>query len=280
MALRRSLPTAALLSAAIAGGVSVASAQAPTTGGASAPDAAALETLGCAAAWTCATGETLTVRGRGLDGVQALEFLGGRGRTDNRTARPLEAGPRQLTVVVPREARTGPVRAITDGGAVRSAQPLSVSGSAQTQVARGADSGASFPIGGRHDMGQSYANRFGGGRGHQGQDLFARCGTPLVAVVDARVQFEGQQSAAGNYVVLQDAAKRSYAYMHLRDAALVRKGDTVRAGERLGFVGVTGRATGCQLHFEIWTAPGWYEGGEPVDPMPQLRAWEAGHGHR
>jgi murein DD-endopeptidase MepM/ murein hydrolase activator NlpD len=279
VALRRSLPAAALLSAAIAGGVTVAYAEAPATGGASAPDATEIDTLGCATAWSCATGETLTVRGRGLDGVQALEFLGGRGRTDNRTARPLQAGAKRLTVVVPREARTGRVRAITDSGNVRTAQALTITAGTQTGLARGAGSGGVFPIDGRHDMGQSETNRFGGGRGHQGQDLFARCGTPVVAVLDSKVQFVGRHSAAGNYVVLQDASKRSYAYMHLRDRPLVRKGDTVTAGERVGFVGDTGRASGCHLHFEIWTAPGWYEGGDPIDPLPQLRAWEAEHEH-
>lgn len=280
MALRRSLSAAALLSAVITGGVSVAFAQAPYSGGASAPEPTQIESLRCAAEWTCATGETLTVRGRGLDGVQALEFLGGRGRTDNRTARPLESGPARLTVTVPAEARTGPVRVITDGGAVPAGRTLTVTPGPERNVGRSATSDGVFPIAGRHDMGQSATNNFGGGRGHQGQDLFARCGTPLVAAVDSKVQFAATQSAAGNYVVLQDAAGRSYAYMHMRDRALVRKGDVVRAGERVGFVGESGRATGCHLHFELWTAPGWYEGGRAIDALPQLRAWEAQHEHR
>jgi murein DD-endopeptidase MepM/ murein hydrolase activator NlpD len=40
-------------------------------------------------------------------------------------------------------------------------------------------------------------------------------------------------------------------------------------------VGDTGRASGCHLHFEEWTAPGWYAGGKPFDPLPDLRAWDA-----
>ena len=46
---------------------------------------------------------------------------------------------------------------------------------------------AIFPIRGRHDLGQSATNEFGGGRGHQGQDMFAACGTPLVAAQAGRV---------------------------------------------------------------------------------------------
>lgn len=134
---------------------------------------------------------------------------------------------------------------------------------------------AIFPIRGKHDLGQSATNDFGGGRGHGGQDMFARCGTPLVAARPGTVQFEAVQSRAGNYVVLQDKTGRSYTYMHMRDRALVKKGARVRAGQRIGYVGQTGRASGCHLHFELWTAPGWYTGGEGIDPLPELRRWDS-----
>jgi murein DD-endopeptidase MepM/ murein hydrolase activator NlpD len=58
--------------------------------------------------------------------------------------------------------------------------------------------------------------------------------------------------------------------MHLQSVA-VHAGERVSAGERLGAVGQTGDATTCHLHFERWTAPGWYRGGSPVDPLPLLR---------
>ena len=84
----------------------------------------------------------------------------------------------------------------------------------------------------------------------------------------------GFQGAAGNYVVVNTPDGGSYAYMHLRDEALVVKGDRVYAGQRLGVVGATGHASGCHLHFELWTAPGWYQGGRPVDPLPSLARWD------
>ena len=57
--------------------------------------------------------------------------------------------------------------------------------------------------------------------------------------------------------------------MHLRDAPSLAKGDKVKTGERIGAVGRTGRADGCHLHFELWSAPGWYKGGSAYDPLPE-----------
>src|SRR4051794_31703598 len=60
-----------------------------------------------------------------------------------------------------------------------------------------------FPIDGPHDLGRNEANRFGGGRGHKGQDMFADCGTPVIAARGGRVQFSGYDGAAGNYLVIR-----------------------------------------------------------------------------
>jgi hypothetical protein len=134
---------------------------------------------------------------------------------------------------------------------------------------------AVFPIAGPH----TYGDPFGvqrAGHVHQGQDVMADCGTPLVAVHSAKVKFVGRQSLAGNYIVISsDDGTADYVYMHMRDKALVSKGDTVNTGQTLGYVGRTGDATACHLHFELWPAPGWYTGGQAVDPGPTLKAWDA-----
>ena len=132
-----------------------------------------------------------------------------------------------------------------------------------------------FPLIGAHDYAEEQA-RFGGGRGHQGQDVFAACGTPVVAARGGKVEFAEYQSAAGNYLVI-DGARTDVdsAYMHLREAALVVAGERVRTGQPIGFVGATGRASGCHLHFERWSGPGWYRGGAAFDPLPDLRAWDS-----
>ena len=140
-----------------------------------------------------------------------------------------------------------------------------------------------FPILGPHRYGTGAA-RFGAGRAghsHQGQDVFADCGTPLVAARGGKVKFAGSQSRAGNYIVIDaDKTGRDYAYMHLRDPALFETGDRVATGQLIGYVGKTGDATACHLHFELWNAPGWYSGGRPFDPLPSLQAWDTAAGTR
>ena len=132
-----------------------------------------------------------------------------------------------------------------------------------------------FPVRGRHDLGRGPGTRFGGGRGHKGQDLFAPCGTPVAAALGGKVLDARFEGAAGNYVVLSVAGGGSHVYMHLRHRPRLRRGERVPRGERLGAVGDTGDAQGCHLHFERWTSPGWFRGGRPVDPLPALRRWDA-----
>ena len=133
-----------------------------------------------------------------------------------------------------------------------------------------------FPIRGPHDLGQSDTNNFGGGRGHQGQDMFARCGTRLAAARGGKVQYAGYHGRAGNYLVIDgERTGVDYAYMHLRKPPLVSTGQRVFTGQKIGEVGDTGRASGCHLHFEMWSAPGWYEGGKAFDPLPSLQRWDS-----
>jgi hypothetical protein len=131
-----------------------------------------------------------------------------------------------------------------------------------------------FPIAGPHTYGQGFGAARSG-HVHEGQDVMAACGLPLVATQAGTVKFAGSQALAGNYVVLTAAdGSADYVYMHLRDPALVKKGASVVTGQPIGFVGRTGDATACHLHFELWPAPGWYTGGAAVDPLPSLKAWD------
>jgi murein DD-endopeptidase MepM/ murein hydrolase activator NlpD len=62
--------------------------------------------------------------------------------------------------------------------------------------------------------------------------------------------------------------------MHLYAPTPFARGDRVYTGQQIGAVGQSGNARGCHLHFEMWGAPGWYEGGRPFDPLPSLMAWD------
>jgi murein DD-endopeptidase MepM/ murein hydrolase activator NlpD len=117
-----------------------------------------------------------------------------------------------------------------------------------------------------------YGEGLDAGRHHEGQDLFAPLGTPLLAVSPAVVVAAGTgySGGEGNHVAIFDpAADRTYNYFHMRSAPLVHMGQQVSAGERLGYLGCTGSCFGRHLHFEIRDGRGMYA--EPyLDPAPFL----------
>jgi murein DD-endopeptidase MepM/ murein hydrolase activator NlpD len=140
------------------------------------------------------------------------------------------------------------------------------------------EAGHRFPVAGPFDLGGAGA-RFGAprsGHTHQGQDISAAAGTPVVAPWVGIVEWvRFQRRGAGWYVVLDgDDEDRDYVFMHLRRGSIaVVPGQHVNAGDQLGQVGSTGDSSGPHLHFEIWVG-GWYaSGGAPIDPLPSLQAW-------
>jgi murein DD-endopeptidase MepM/ murein hydrolase activator NlpD len=138
--------------------------------------------------------------------------------------------------------------------------------------------GYAFPVLGPHEF-EMGAGRFGAprsGHTHQGQDVGAACGTPLVAARGGTVQYAGYEGNAGNYIVIDGrGTPDDFMYAHLAEPSPLHTGETVRTGQPIGIVGDTGDAQGCHLHFEMWGSPGWYEGGSPFDPLPYLEKWDA-----
>lgn len=131
-----------------------------------------------------------------------------------------------------------------------------------------------FPVPARH----SYGDGIGAGRGHQGVDVLADCGKPLLAARGGRVYWNAYQAdGAGHYIVINLAGtkRQSHVYMHLTKPSPFKKGSFVKTGQRIGTVGTTGRSTACHLHFEHWSSPGWYQGGTFLDPMARLRKWDS-----
>jgi murein DD-endopeptidase MepM/ murein hydrolase activator NlpD len=137
-----------------------------------------------------------------------------------------------------------------------------------------------FPVQGAYTLGGADA-RFGASRTghvHQGQDIVAAAGVPVVAPRAGSVHWVAYQaSGAGHYVIVKGDDGRHYTFMHLLDGSIaVVKGQAVAAGQRLGAVGSTGASSGPHLHFEIWLNGWWGEGSSPIDPLPDLLAWAAG----
>lgn len=136
--------------------------------------------------------------------------------------------------------------------------------------------GRMYPIRGPHADRPGSVGRFGvprsGGRTHEGYDVTAPCGTPLVAArAGTVVRSHFDPVLYGHEVIVRGLLDgREYRYAHLRRTPLVRRGDTVRTGQRIGEVGDTGnaRSVGCHLHFEL------REGGRPIDPRPRLHEWD------
>jgi murein DD-endopeptidase MepM/ murein hydrolase activator NlpD len=126
---------------------------------------------------------------------------------------------------------------------------------------------AIFPIDGAHD----YWDGFGAGRGHQGQDLGAKCGTPLRAAEAGTVTTKAYNAGGYGYYVVIDVkgSDRSEVYGHLKDKAKVNQGQKVKTGQRIGRVGETGNASGCHLHFEYRP-----NGVPSAQVTNKLKAWD------
>jgi len=91
-------------------------------------------------------------------------------------------------------------------------------------------------------------------RGHMGTDYAAPIGTPVRAAGDGHVSFAGQRGGYGNAIVLTHGANVSTLYGHMsRFARNMHVGTRVQQGEVIGYVGMTGLATGPHLHYEYLT---------------------------
>lgn len=95
---------------------------------------------------------------------------------------------------------------------------------------------------------------------HNGTDFATPTGTPVLSAGDGTVIMTRKHPYAGNYVVVEHGSKYKTRYLHL-SKILVRKGQKVSRGQRIGLSGKTGRVTGAHLHYEL------IEYGRPVNAM-------------
>ena len=128
----------------------------------------------------------------------------------------------------------------------------------------GGGGGLVCPVAGSSSYHDGWGNPRSGGRRHEGVDMMASTGTPLVAVVSGSVTFK-QNSLGGNAVWLRGSNGDSYYYAHL--SSFEGSSRSVGQGEVIGYVGSTGNAGVPHLHFEVH--PG---GGAAVNPYPYVVA--------
>lgn len=127
-----------------------------------------------------------------------------------------------------------------------------------------AGSGIVCPVAGSHSFADTWGAPRSGGRRHQGVDMIAASGVPLVAVESGRVHFKTNR-LGGNVVWLTGASGTKYYYAHL--SRWEGSSRSVSQGEVIGYNGSTGNAGIPHLHFEVH--PG---GGPAVNPYPYVRA--------
>jgi len=126
-----------------------------------------------------------------------------------------------------------------------------------------------FPVAGsKSNIGSVWGQeRDGGRRRHEGIDIFADKGTPLVAISDGVIEFVGNDELGGKTITFQPDDYEWEAYYAHLDKQYVRNGQRVKKGQLIGTVGNTGNAktTPPHLHFGIYTESG------AIDPLPYVK---------
>lgn len=155
------------------------------------------------------------------------------------------------------------------GGSSKSKKSSSKSKSKKTSIKEKTTSGAGkrhYPLSRKYKIGTPYGRRGNWAAGyHTGADFPAPTGAPVYAVYNGTISIGGWGSAYGKHLRLKVSGKGQYGYCHLSRIS-VRSGQSVKAGQRLGYVGSTGRATGPHLHLEKRVSPYRY-GKDSRNPM-------------
>ena len=102
-----------------------------------------------------------------------------------------------------------------------------------------------------------YGNRI---RPHKGTDFAAPVGTPIMATSDGTVIASEYRGGNGNYVKLRHNGTYDTQYLHMSKRA-VSRGDYVRQGEVIGYIGMTGNTSGPHVCYRFW------KNGKQVDPF-------------
>ena len=139
---------------------------------------------------------------------------------------------------------------------------------------REAPQSVAVPVAGvaRRNLVDTWGGARSGGRRHEGIDIFASRGTPVVAATEGIVARIGDNRLGGRSVWVYGPGRQRHYYAHLdRYEETLSAGDRVAAGDVLGYVGNSGNAQGTppHLHYGIYTMNG------AINPYPLLKALPA-----
>jgi hypothetical protein len=205
----------------------------------------------------------LRVRGRNLDSVGKVLFLGAPGRADNLGVVPSSRTARSMDVRVPQLANNGKIVLLDPRG--RSSPPSQ----ARVRILRDPNAasaqGLIWPVRGM------ITGVFGENRGdhmHSGLDIATASGIPVKAAASGTVILLGSQGGYGNFVCVRHPSLVT-CYAHLSSYATAY-GAFLRQGQTLGRVGCTGNCSGPHLHFEVRKGPeAWSTPMDPVRFLPR-----------
>lgn len=101
---------------------------------------------------------------------------------------------------------------------------------------------------------------------HTGADISESCGKPIYAANNGEIYIAASKSDNGNYVTINHNNGYYTLYAHM-SSYVVRTGQIVSKGQLIGYIGKTGRATGCHLHFEAWKGGAPWRGGTAFNAL-------------
>ena len=113
----------------------------------------------------------------------------------------------------------------------------------------------------------SYGAARSNGRKHEGIDIFAKRGTPVLSTTQGLVIRRGQNHLGGNVVMVLGPGGQRHYYVHLERFSAIKRGDWVWPGAVLGYVGTSGNAAGTPPHLHY----GIYGYGGAINPYPLLK---------
>lgn len=116
------------------------------------------------------------------------------------------------------------------------------------------------------DIFANFGDPRSGGRTHEGEDILAPRGSPIISPTDAVVLKVGTGDSSGFYVYTANPGGETFVYMHLDSMSPLVAGTVLKTGDLIGYVGNTGNASGgvTHLHFEI-------RKNGATDPFPRLK---------